>query len=169
MTILIKNIPKFGRISSLVIQKYIKIVFSTLFIISLSKKKQKSWKYSQHWATGISVPSMYSNVFIKKYMLLIKSFRNNVFLNTYAKVSEMHTIPFPVYFLKVRYSSEVVWASEWVWAPKFFERTKRVTRKISLGLSTTSCPKNVYHCILKIALQQGKEEKLKSKQLKKLR
>ena len=41
--------------------------------------------------------------------LLIKKFWNYVFLNTYAMVFEMHTISFPVYFLKVRYSLEEVW------------------------------------------------------------
>ena len=39
---------------------------------------------------------------------LIRKFQNHVFLNAYANVYQMHTISFPVYFLKVRYSSEAV-------------------------------------------------------------
>ena len=39
---------------------------------------------------------------------LIRKFQNYVFLNAYANVYQMHTISFPVYFLKVRYSSEAV-------------------------------------------------------------
>ena len=39
---------------------------------------------------------------------LIRKFQNHVFLNAYANVYQMHTISFPVYFSKVRYSSEAV-------------------------------------------------------------
>ena len=78
--------------------------------------------------------------FFEKLMPLIRTFRNYVFLNTYAKVFRLHTIPFPVYFLKVRYSSEAVWLdnSRCFWNGGYFVKLTSNMKRGSFWFSTSS-------------------------------